>query len=85
MHVWPQKSKPHEKGTPGCVRKSCNPWITSLVGPRGGSVKAAGLGDGAMPGQPLSAYEAEKPTIAKLALDAATRVPGYTHRHTPGV
>jgi len=29
----------------------------------------------------LSAYEAEKSAIAKLPLDAATRMPGCLHRH----
>jgi len=49
--------------------------MPSFVGPRGGSVKAAGLGDGAKPAEPLATHETEKSAIAKHALDAATRMP----------
>jgi len=58
--------------------------IPFSVGLRGGSVKDAVLGDGAKPGDPLSAYEGEKSAIAKLPLDAATRMPGHFHGHTGG-
>ena len=51
----------------------CDTRMPSRVGSSGGSVKAAGLGDGAKPGEPLSAHEMEKSAIAKLTLDAATR------------
>jgi len=47
----------------------------------GGSVKAAGLGDGATPGARIAPRAADKFPIAKLAFDAATRVPRCFHRH----
>jgi len=57
-----------------CVCKFC--------GPSGGSVKATGLGDGATPKDPFATYEADMSAIAKLPLDAATRMPGYLHSHS---
>jgi len=56
-------------------------WFPGPLPASGGSVKSKGLGDGAKPGEPSSAYEAQKSAIAKLALDAATRMPGCFHRH----
>jgi len=54
---------------------------TSLRQLLGDSVKAAGLGDGAKPKDPSSACERDKSTIAKLPLDAATRMPGCFQGH----
>ena len=59
-----------------CARVLQN-LVLSGVGLWGGSVKAAGLGDGAKPKTPSAVYEVEQSTIAKLPLDAATRMPGY--------
>jgi len=52
-------------------------WIQSLAGLPGGSVKSKGLGDGSTPG----ACAANKSPIAKLPLDAATRMEEPFHRH----
>ena len=47
----------------------------------GGSVKSEGLGDGAAPGARIASHATDKSPIAKLPLDAATRIPEYLHRH----
>jgi len=54
--------------------------MSSILDNYRGSVKSEGLGDGAMPGVHVAPYAADKSPIAKLALDAATRMPEYFHR-----
>jgi len=53
------------------------PWTAT-----GGSVKSEGLGDGSTPEARVAPHAADKSPIAKLPLDAATRMPGCFHTHT---
>ena len=73
---------------PGCFHTHVAPWsrsrgawTRSVSGRRGGSVKSEGLGDGSTPGARIAPRAAGNSPIAKLPLDAATRIRESFHRH----
>lgn len=68
-----RKKKPDGAGGSVCERFAEPGYYASSV-PAGGGVETAGPGDGAEPGKLSPACEAKESTIAKPALDVATRM-----------